>query len=234
MWYGCLVQLFLSLCVYNNQTFGQTDTYRVGLLVNANFNKRLAHGWGVNARLEAREIFFRDSYPQRIQAGLWHERVLVAVTGTKKLNQAHEIGLGYMAHYINRDPDPYFVHRVLVQYVYSRKLGIYRCAHRVIAEGNFRAQTNTNYRLRYRFAMELPFAGDAVDAGEFYARFATEFLLTLPNADWDYEYRAAPFVGYRLGKSQKIEVGIDYRLSRLANPSKQHQAWLHVAYFYSI
>jgi hypothetical protein len=233
IYYKITALVLLALALAATEAKAQSDRYTAGLLANANFNFSLPQNWSANFQVETRQLFLRGRFDSPAAPDYFHERLLGALVVSRKVAERQSFGLGYMLQHIQSSSGFVFAHRVSSQYVYSRNLSNYRYAHRLVFEANFRPQQANNYRLRYRFALELPLSGATVDVHEYYIRTMSELFLTLPtpNANADGEARASFFIGNRLTKTQKLELGLDYRISRLAQAERQHQFWLHVAYF---
>jgi hypothetical protein len=228
-----IILLILVSILLASRTAAQSDSYTTGVLANTNFNFSLAQGWTSNVQLETRQLALRGRFDTPARAAYFHERLLGAIVVSKKIAERQSLGLGYMLQHLHISTGFVFAHRVSGQYVYSRNLSRFRYAHRFVLEANFRPQQANNYRFRYRFAIELPLSGATVDVHEYYIRAMSELFLVVPrrNIAADGEIRGSCFIGNRISKNQKLEIGLDYRISRLAQAQRQHQFWLNVAYF---
>ena len=229
--YKIISLVFISFYLLMTKAAAQSDRYTAGLLANANFNFSLPQNWSANLQVETRQLCLRGRFGEPAAFDYFHERLLGALVVSRKIAERKSLGVGYMLQHIQGGSGFVFAHRVSGQYVYSRILSNYRYAHRLILEANFRPQQANNYRLRYRFALELPLSGATVDVHEYYIRTMSELFFTLPTPNADGEVRISFFIGHRITKTQKLELGLDYRISRLAQAERQHQFWLHVAYF---
>lgn len=233
IYYKITALALLALAFATTKAKAQSDRYTAGLLANANFNFSLPQNWSANFQVETRQLFLRSRFSEPAALDYFHERLLGALVVSRKIAERQSFGLGYMLQHIQGGNGFGLAHRVSGQYVYSRNLSNYRYAHRLVLEANFRPQQANNYRLRYRFALELPLSGATVDVHEYYIRTMSELFFVVPttNTNADGELRASFFIGNRITKTQKLELGFDYRISRLTQAERQHQFWLHVAYF---
>lgn len=210
---------------------------------NVNLSLSLPQNWSYSLRIEGREVFFRGVYGSGIDFAPRHERLVVQQTVLQKIGAFSSFGGSYTlqitpAQAPNGNTD--WSHRLGVQYVHVRKRRYLRCSHRANVEHTFAnrqllpAPRTWDFRFRYRLLTELPLQGDAIDAGEWYTRQGGENIFSLQESgNIDNEFRLMAFIGYQIGKQQKIEIGIDYRISRMFVPARQHQGWLTISYFYS-
>lgn len=210
---------------------------------NVNISFSLPKDWSYSLRIEGREVLFRGVYGEQFGAAPRHERIVVQQTVLHKVSPYASVGGVYTLQHVPAQSPAGSVdwsHRIGAQYVHVRKQGRVRVSHRAFVEHTFAnarllpAPRRWDFRFRYRFLTELPLQGDAVDVGEWYLRQGIENIFTVAaQATVDNETRLLAFAGFQIGKQHKVEMGFDYRISRLFVPARVHQGWLQISYFYS-
>ena len=87
------------------------------------------------------------------------------------------------------------------------------------------------FRLRYRIASEVALDGQSVDPREFYFKFNNEYLNSWQDYGYDLEIRLVPLLGYNLKSTNKIEMGLDYRVNSFLNNNTRHSFWVNLNWF---
>lgn len=136
--------------------------------------------------------------------------------------------------YLIRIEDSEIIHRTIQQYNLVFGYDSFRVGHRFATDQTYSNKTSTTFRGRYRITLEKPLEGDDVDEGEFYLKLGNEYLFSYQNNESDLEMRLLPFLGYEINAKNKIEIGLDYRLSRLLNSGSENDLWLSINWFYTI
>lgn len=203
----------LSLVILCVKTYGQNQT---GVLPQLNVGLTLAEGIELDSKVESRYIFQDDEF-ERFD----FENVLI-----KDLNDKNSIGAGYLL----RRQDGGFLHRAIQQFTIKGKHNSIEMSHRIRTDQSFREGKKPNYRLRYRFNMEVPLKGTEVDANEYYFTFENEYLGNLQDSEGNLEIRLFPAIGYHFSDTYQLEAGIDYRAEDLIRSETVHKVFLNVAF----
>ena len=166
--------------------------------------------YSINFALSSRAfVFTEDDLTYRMR------QVQLSHFSTLKLDLRHSIGLGLM--YRNRDVFETSSNEMRLTQQFNRKTvsRIWRLGHRFRSEQRF-YDDYTEFRFRYRFAMDVPLQGLKLDVGETYLVVTNEGLLTnsKPNKP-EIEYRFSPSVGILLSEDLNLEFGLELRLDKL-------------------
>ncbi|MGB3605754.1 MAG: DUF2490 domain-containing protein [Psychroserpens sp.] len=132
-----------------------------------------------------------------------------------KLDLRHSIGLGLM--YRNRDVFEDTSNELRLTQQFNRKsiFKTLRYGHRFRSEQRF-YDAFTEFRFRYRLALDRPLQGLKLDVGETYFVLGNELLLTNSKINKpELEFRVSPSVGLLLSEDLNIEFGVELRLDRL-------------------
>lgn len=126
------------------------------------------------------------------------------------------------------------IHRAIQQFNIVTNADAYRIGHRFATDQTFGNETTPTFRLRYRVTAEKPLSGSKVDPKEFYAKLGNEYLGSLKSNNGDLEIRLLPFIGYEISKTNKVEIGLDYRISKFIDGDSKNNLWLSFNWFYSL
>ncbi|MBW1295887.1 DUF2490 domain-containing protein [Aquimarina litoralis] len=146
-----------------------------------------------------------------------------------KLSSDHVFNIGYLLR-VEKDQ---LVHRSIFQYSIAQQLETIRIAHRFVTDQTFSSIESAEFRLRYRFTIEIPFNGYRVDPKEFYLKVNNEYLGSYQDNNSDLELRLIPLVGYEVNDKSKIEIGPDYRISQFLKSSTKNRLWFSINYYYA-
>lgn len=218
------VFLLLSLLFYIN-SHAQNQ---VGLIPQINTNFKLGNSWKVNTKLEGRQLFLQNPYPENVSESEF-ERLDTELVITKSLDPLHALGGGYLI----RRSDKSFKHRFIQQYSITQKLTSARMSHRFRTDQTLEEGEATQFRLRYRLSLEKPLNGLAVDPGEFYLKFTNEYIGILKEKKGNLEIRGLASVGYDLSDKNQIETGIDYRMEDIVSSAINHKLFLNIGWYHS-
>lgn len=221
---NCLFLVMLPLAVLGQRNF------RTGTLPQINVNIKLAPGWKLNTKLEARQIFFEREPETALSRRLRYERTDLSTVITRKISADNTLGAGYLARWDGKE----FTHRLIQQFSNVQNLEVISLAHRVVTDETFRPSESPEFRARYRLGLELPLSGRQIDPREFYSKVSNEYLGIWSEGDADLEIRGLLALGYNATDSNKIELGVEYRVNEFDNPSKAQQFWLTIGWFVSI
>lgn len=221
------ISVILVLAIFSGQA---QSRYQFGLLPSLNFNKKLAQDFSLNAKVESRQElkdgFFNTPADFSYDYLLTDLSLLVA----KKFRSNQSIGFGYLL----RLEEGKTILRSIQQYTVTRAYSSFRLAHRLSTDQTFSAEEPAEYRLRYRIAAEIPLNGQTVDPREFYFKLNHEYLNAWQEGEYDLEIRAVPMLGYEFSDTQKLEIGLDYRLSSFLNDSSRQRFWVALNWFQTL
>lgn len=222
---------FWCLCLLVMPILGLSQSsYQFGALPSVTFNKKLPKDYVLNFKTESRQEFQSGAFNGERSGGYDYLLTDFTFLGGKKVGLNSTINLGYLF----RVENGMIIHRSIQQFISVKKYNGFKLAQRLATDQTFEKDTPIAFRLRYRLATEIPLSGLEVDSKEFYLKVNTEFLNEMQDGSYDAEFRFVPFVGYALSNSQKLEIGIDYRLDSFINQSPEHTFWLGVNWYKSI
>lgn len=214
---SCFFIVFLGAIM---SVYGQSNV-DVGLLPKINVSAKLSKQLKWVNSLEAREVIYDDAFT------FTHSLVdITSIIAIKTdLNQSFNMG------YVLRFKGGKTIHRLVQHYNYVQSLGTAKLAHRLGFEQFFSKHTFPQYRTRYRATLQQPLSGEKVDVHEWYVKLSHEYLWQF-NAE-DLEVRLSPYLGYRLNDTQKLELGLDYRLGKFLNGAAAHHTWWRFTWYVS-
>ncbi|NND34015.1 MAG: DUF2490 domain-containing protein [Saprospiraceae bacterium] len=125
------------------------------------------------------------------------------------------------------------INRIVQQFIITKKYPGLLLSHRFAFDQTFSRDTSTEFRLRYRLSSEIPLNGQSVDAREFYIKLSNEYLNSFQRDNYDLEIRLSPFLGYELKDSQKLELGLDFRINSFLNGSPASRFWIGFNWYQS-
>ncbi len=221
----CILVCFCKIICYN--LIAQTS-FTSGLLPKIVISKKLSDHTKLVHSIESRQQLWEhqpnDNYS--------YDYLLTDFTTilSFKLSSDKVFNTGYLL----RIEGDQFIHRSIFQYSIAQQLESMRVAHRFVTDQTFSTKESPEFRLRYRFTIELPFNGYRVDPGEFYLKVNNEYLGSYQSSNTDLEIRIIPFIGYEVDAKSKIEIGPDYRLSQLFESGTKNRLWFSINYYYAI
>jgi hypothetical protein len=205
----------LLLLSYNS--FAQ-NRYQIGLLPSINLNKKLENNWKLNFKTESRQELKRGIFKDNSVADYNYLLTDFTLVASRKILFNSSIAGGYLL----RVEDGTTAHRLIQQFVVTRKYRATRLAFRLSTDQTFAAAESPEFRGRFRISVEVPLNGLSIDAREFYFKFNNEYLNAFQGQAYDLEVRLVPVLGYEINDTFKLETGLDYRInSFLDTPSRQ-------------
>lgn len=213
-----LLILITALSIYCNA--------QGGLLPSININKKLKRNWTVNFKAESRIINNSDLTDEGLLFIPQHNLTDISVITAKKTGFNTRAAAGYLLRVRNNSIQNRFIQQF---FILHQKAGI-RLAQRIATDQTFSAEQKPEIRLRYRIVAEIPLSGQTVNAKEFYLKIGNEFLNSY-RTSYNLEMRAVPVIGFELNNKNKIETGVDYRISNLINKTPQQQTWFCINWF---
>ena len=204
----------LFLCVMPSQS---QDAWQAGVLPALHVSRGLNSDWRISLKAEARTRFYNGIYGGA--ATRRSEIVLsdYALSVSRKTGLNNSVSGGYML----RLRDGGLSHRLSQQFTLVGQLSVVRLAHRFLADETFSSGEPPEFRARYRLTGEIPLQGTSLDPGEWYVKPGAEAIAGWSGGEFEPEIRALPLFGYEITDNNKIEAGIDYRLSSFTEASSR-------------
>ncbi|WP_338789869.1 DUF2490 domain-containing protein [Bernardetia sp. MNP-M8] len=222
-----ILMLFFS---FVNFTLAQS-TYKIGILPSFTLTKKINPKYKVSlntqSRFSAYNGYFSDS--NSFQKEFKYTLTDISILVNRKLGLNTSFSLGYLSRFRNNEQH----NRLFQQFIISKKYNSLSLAHRFSTDQTFRPNQKVEFRWRYRFGFDKPLKGNKLNSKEFYFKLNNEYLISLQNKKWSNEIRLIPFLGYVLKTKNKLEIGIDYRISSLGNKLLNNNFWWVVNYYLS-
>ncbi|WP_435415473.1 DUF2490 domain-containing protein [Polaribacter aestuariivivens] len=201
--------------------FGQSD-FNLGLLPKVVVGKKLSDQTKWVNSIESRTIIYDEDYQ------FSHSLVDVSSILSFKINTNQSVNFGY----IIRFEDSEIIHRTFQHYNVVSSFSSLKLGHRFAFEQFYQTQKQTTFRTRYRASLEKPLNGERVDVSEFYIKIGNEYLYDFDEDDL--EIRFTPYLGYQATKKDKVEFGLDYRLSNFLNNETENRLWIRATWYISL
>ncbi|MBQ4822735.1 DUF2490 domain-containing protein [Aquimarina sp. MMG016] len=219
---------FLYLLLFISEFLGAQSSFTNGLLPKVVLSNQLSDHTKLINSIESRQLLWDDMLDNKFS----YDYVLTDLTTivSHKIGASQSINLGYLF----RIEGDEIVHRSIQQFTIVKNLDALRLGHRFVTDQTFSNRKSPSFRLRYRVTLEKPLNGDRVDPNEFYLKFNNEYLGSYQSNKADLEIRIIPFIGYELNAKNKLELGLDYRLSEFFDSASQNRLWLSMNWYYSI
>ena len=194
-----------------------------GLLPSININKKLPRDWSVNFKGESRQSFYREQ--------LNYDYLLTdfSVVAAKKAS----INTTFSAGYLLRMTENGTAHRAIQQVSAVQRYYGFRIGHRLLTDQTFQSEKKVIFRVRYRASSEIPLSGQSLDPREFFIKLNNEYLGEWQGGEFDLEIRLGSFLGYYLPSSDKLEIGLDYRLDSFVTDISRQRCWIGLNYYTS-
>lgn len=219
--FGCWCLLFHAR--------GQSS-YLLGTLPAINFNKGINETWAFNSKWESRQTYLKGAFGGDIEKNAEYVLSDFAFLFARKTGLQSKIIGGYLIRLSSGKP----IHRLIQQYTFVQRLRNYRLAHRLATDQTLKPNSITQFRLRYRIGLELPFSGQAVDPREFYMKLTNEYLNAWEASDYSLEFRLVPMFGYKLTDGNKFELGLNYRAKSPFERNTRHSFWIAMNWYTKI
>ena len=213
---------FLAFVWFIVSTGYAQSNYQAGWLPAFNMNKSLKKDFKLNFKIESRQEFKSGFFEESSSFNYDYVLTDFSVLGVKKVAIDKSAVFGYLL----RLRDGEVSSRLIQQFIVVQSLDGHKLAHRFAADQTFSAAENPTYRLRYRISFEIPLNGQSLDENEFYLKLNNEYLNSWQSSEYDLELRLIPFLGYKFSDTEKLEIGIDYRLNSFLEGSSSHRFWL--------
>lgn len=122
------------------------------------------------------------------------------------------------------------IHRTFQHFNIIQQQLTYKLAHRFAFEQFYQDGFSPTFRTRYRIGFQKALNGEQLDLKEFYIKIANEYLYNFN----DLEVRLTPFLGYQMTKKNRVELGLDYRLSQFINNRTKNNIWFRATWYISL
>jgi len=86
--------------------------------------------------------------------------------------------------------------------------------------------------LRYRVSVQKPLNGEKIDKKELYLKIGNEYVWNISSEN--FELRFSPYLGYKIDKKNKLEIGTEYRVNNLLSSLNKHRFWLRTTWYISL
>ncbi len=201
--------------------FSQVDS-EFGILPKFNISSKINSKLKWVNSIEAREKIYDQDF--------LFEHVLLdlSTSVSYKTNLNERLNLGY----ILRFEEGEVIHRLFQQYNIIQKINTLKLGHRIGFEQHFPENEASFYRLRYRITAQKPLNGEQVDENEFYIKVGNEYVWNISTED--IEARLSPYLGYKINKHNKLEIGTEYRISNVLDALNKHRFWLRTTWYISL
>ncbi|MBE0662440.1 MAG: DUF2490 domain-containing protein [Bacteroidales bacterium] len=196
--------LFLLPSVIPAQKFVKSSAFSPDLAINFKLNE----DYFLNTKIEAFHYFVeRDVNDSPIWVSNF-DGTDFQLFLTKRLNPYNRVSLGYQYGFEPNDPGS---HRIIQQFSTISRPRNLTIGHRLRSDQTFYQEESFKLRLRYRFSLEVPLQGQALDPGEFFLLASEEVLFDYQDSTVGFENRLVFNIGYMIKPSQKLQFGFDLR-----------------------
>lgn len=206
------------------------DTYLLGTLPSLNLNKGINSDWSLNLKAESRLRFLQGEFGGDAPADLYFQLADFALTASRKTGLNNALAGGYLI----RFRDEQIFHRLIQQFTLVKRYDTFRMAHRFASDQTFNVDIPWEFRFRYRITAEIPLNGQSVDPGEFYLKLNNEYLNSWQEGEPDLEIRLVPLAGFEFTDNNKLEFGLDYRLSSFIYGNSHNSFWFNIGWFLKV
>jgi hypothetical protein len=199
-----LIALFFMPATADAQKFIGSSAFSPDIAINV----KLSDNYFLNTKTEAFHYFFeRDLNNSPIRVSNFDGTDFQFFL-TKRLNPFNRISLGYQYGF---DPGDPCSHRLIQQISHIDRPGNLTIGHRFRSDQTFYKEESFKFRFRYRFSLEVPLQGQALDPGEFFLLASKEVLFDYQDSIFGFENRLVFNTGYMINPLQKLQFGFDLR-----------------------
>jgi hypothetical protein len=222
------ITLLLLVFFMGNAT--AQDTYLLGTLPSLNLNKGINSNWSLNLKAESRLRFIQGEFGGNSTSDLNLQLADFALSASRKTGLNNALAGGYLVRLRGEQA----FHRIIQQFTIVKRYESFRMAHRFSSDQTFNSDNPWELRLRYRITAEIPLNGQSVDPGEFYLKLNNEYLNSWQESEPDLEIRMVPLAGFVFKDSNKLEFGLDYRLSSFIDGSSRNSFWFNIGWYLKV
>ena len=209
----------LIFMVLSSYTVLSQNNFDAGFLPKVVLSKKLSNKTKWINSLEQITIFYDEDYQ------FTHSLVDVSTIYSLKTSSNQSFNFGYILRFRNSET----IHRTFQHYNFINRFSSLKIGYRFAFEQFYQPKKQTTFRTRYRVSAEKPLNGERLDVKEFYIKFANEYLYDFS----DLEIRLTPYLGYQASKKDKIEFGLDYRVSDFISNRTQNTLWFRTTWYIS-
>ena len=220
-------RLFFLAFVFSAVLAKAQSQFTFGVLPEVTVTKKLTDKWRVSGQVESMQ---QTVFALAGETTDHYKYIRTDLTGivSYSLNPRWGVAAGSLARFTEGE----FVYRSLQQVSYNHTGVSLRFGQRLRADQTFEPDEDAEFRLRYRFSAEIPLQGLRVDPNEFYLLASVEQMAILKSAEWDWEQRFSPALGYYFSTNHNLEIGLDYRVNEFINDNDDgvHALWTMINY----
>lgn len=199
----------------------------VGTLPEITITKGFSNNYSLTFNLESRQELIDTYYGDLKSLDFNFILMDFSIIGAKKIDLNKTIAIGYQSRFESGK----LIHRSIQQFNITSAYSDYRLGHRIVTDQTFEKDEKVEFRFRYRITGEFPLNGLAVDPKEFYFKVGNEYVNAIQSNLYDMEIRATPMLGYTFNDDNKLEGGIDYRLSGFLNGAIENVFWINLNWY---
>jgi hypothetical protein len=220
----------IFLLIFFTGKIAAQDTYLWGTLPSLNLNTGIGGDWSLNLKAETRLRFMQGEFGGSATSDLNFQLADFALTASRKTGLNNALAGGYLIRFRGEQT----FHRFIQQFTIVKRFETFRMAHRFSSDQTFQSESPWELRVRYRIAAEIPLNGQSVDPGEFYLKLNNEYLNSWEEGEPDLEIRFVPLAGYEFTDNNKVEFGLDYRLSSFIDGNSRNSFWFNIGWYLKI
>lgn len=184
----------------------------------------------INLKTESRLRYIQGEFGGTAASDIHFLLADFGLTASRKTGLNNALAGGYLV----RSREGQLFHRYIQQFTMVKRYETFRMAHRFSSDQTFNSAEPWELRLRYRITAEIPLNGQSVDPGEFYLKFNNEYLNSWQESEPDLEIRLVPLAGFEFTDNNKLEFGLDYRLSSFLDGSSRNSFWLNFGWYLKV
>lgn len=193
-----------------------------GLLPAININKKVNPQYKLNFKLEGRQRLYQQG-----EATADYQLTDMALVLARRVGLDHNLAGGYLI----RFQDGQRIHRFIQQWSFEGGFTNLGLVHRFVLDQTFTPEEATQFRLRYRAAIQLPLSGQSLNERELYLKMSNEYLGELQAAEYDLEIRLVLALGFHITDNNKIELGLDNRLDAFLQDQGRLRSWSILSWY---
>lgn len=220
---------FILMFSLSTLLYGQT-LYEVGILPEVNIGKKINELWNINVEFAPRFELSKGDFKGDNDTDVFYSLLDVTTVATRTVGVDAKVGAGYLA----RFRDKKLIHRAIQQYSFTVPYFGFRLGHRFRTDQTFSANQKAEFRARYRLSSDISLNGEFIDPREVYLKLGNEYVYSLQGDATDLEVRFVPTLGYFANDTNKLEIGVDYRMDSFLDATANHRFWINLGYYMSL
>lgn len=213
--------LFSFFLLLTNCLSAQFRT-QYGVLPVLNLNKKINQDYKLNFKIEGRQQLFQEG-----ESASEYQLTDFALVLSRRTGLDHTLAGGYLIRFRNNQR----IHRLIQQWAFEGGFTNLGLVHRFVTDQTFVPNEPTQFRLRYRAAVQLPLVGQSLNERELYLKMSNEYLGELQAAEFGLEVRLVLALGYRITNNNKVEFGLDNRLDAFLNDDGRLRSWSTLSWY---